>query len=124
MKVLVKLDVHPYYPDVWFTNSYTLLRRQVLKFREDAPDDVYIGVVSRNETASQMVLGLLTDDRAVLVHELAHVVLNVFEAVGIDANTVTTEAFAYLQESLYRQCCQHLDRWALQPASAQPLEGV
>lgn len=114
-KVLVKLDCHPYFTNVWFTNSRILYAKQVSKIRPDpAALDVedLLGVVSPNDSRSQMVIGFFDCDSAVLVHELSHAVINIFHAVGMDVNTHTTEAFAYLLESLYQQCTNHLNEWS------------
>lgn len=114
-KVLVKLDSRPYFTDVWFTNSRALYAQQVSKIRQDPAaldiDDL-AGVVSSNESRSQMVVGIFVGDSSVLVHELSHAVLNVFHAIGMEANTWTTEAFAYLMESFYQQCTDHLNSWS------------
>lgn len=118
-KVLVKLDSHPYFTDVWFTNSRALYAQQVSKIRQDPAaldiDDL-AGVVSSNDSRSQMVVGVFVGDSYVLVHELSHAVINVFYAIGMDANTWTTEAFAYLMESFYRQCTDHLNAWSVSNA--------
>lgn len=111
-KILVKLDCHPYYPSVWFTNSRILYRIQCAKFRPDVVDlSGYGGSVSQDETGSNMVIGLFTNDDSFLAHELCHVVINIFSAVNMDVNGHTTEAFAYLYESLYRQCMSYLSEW-------------
>ena len=115
-KVLVKLDCQPYFPDVWFTNSRVLFSQQVSKIREEGiPQDFgdTIGMVSSNESRSKMVVGVFISDSGVLVHELSHAVINIFEAINMVANTHTTEAFAYLLESLYNQCNNHLNSWSI-----------
>jgi hypothetical protein len=114
-KVLVKLDCHPYFPDIWFTNSRILFSQQLSKIRDDGvPNDFgdTIGMVSSNESRGKMVVGVFIPNSGVLVHELSHAVINIFEAVNMTANTHTTEAFAYLLESLYNQCNHYLNLWS------------
>ncbi|AGY47625.1 hypothetical protein Maynard_108 [Salmonella phage Maynard] len=114
-KVLVKLDCHPYFPDIWFTNSRILFLQQLSKIRDEGIihdlEDT-IGMVSSDESRGKMVVGVFISDSGVLVHELSHAVINIFEAVNMVANTHTTEAFAYLLESLYNQCNHHLNLWS------------
>ncbi|QIO03286.1 hypothetical protein HYQ37_gp081 [Salmonella phage pertopsoe] len=114
-KVLVKLDCHPYFPDIWFTNSRILFLQQLSKIRDEGIihdlEDT-IGMVSSDESRGKMVVGVFISDSGVLVHELSHAVINIFESVNMVANTHTTEAFAYLLESLYNQCNHHLNLWS------------
>ncbi len=120
-KVLVKLDTHPYGVDIWFTNSELLHAKQVSKIRKEPPIKECAGLVSSNDSRSQMVIGIFVPSSAVLVHEISHAVINVFDCIGMDINTWTTEAFAYLIESLYQQCTNHLNEWSA-PRSSSSLK--
>lgn len=114
-KVLVKLNCSPYSNvDVWFTNSHKLYSRQVEKISEDPPvlEDEAAGVVSSNDSRGRMVVGMFYPNSDLLVHELSHVVINIFHFIGMEINVHTTEAFAYMLESLYKQCTDHLNEWS------------
>lgn len=109
MKLLIKLNIHPYYQDVWFTNSRILYVKQVSKIRDDVIDvHDYLGIVSYSESRSSIVIGCFNGDVPTLVHELSHACIDILEGVGMDVNIHTTEAFAYLIESLTRQCIEYL----------------
>lgn len=112
-KVLVKLNCSPYNVDIWFTNSHKLYQQRVIKIRGDdgVPEDCS-GVVSSTESRGRMVIGIFGCDSSILVHELSHSVINLFHHVGMPINIDTTEAFAYMIESLYQQCTNYLNEWS------------
>ncbi len=41
---------------------------------------------------------------AALVHEISHVIINLFYHIGMDVVPATSEAFCYLQEYLFDKC--------------------
>lgn len=112
IKFMTKLNTSPYNGDIWFTNSESLYLRK----RSE------IGVVSQPNLGSaggmttyfedgwQQVVGLFNGDRATLVHELSHSVINLFNGVGMPINIDTSEAFCYLIDNLYTQCSNAMNQ--------------
>lgn len=114
-KVLVKLNCNPYTNvNIWFTNSHKLYMLQVAKIRDEVglPEYSCEGVVSSDDSRGNMVIGIFSPKSDLLVHELSHAVINIFHFIGMEVNTHTTEAFAYMLESLYKQCTDHLNEWS------------
>lgn len=115
-RVLVKLNCNPYTNvNIWFTNSHKLYSLQVMKIRDEPAIQEYdsAGVVSADDSRGNMVIGMFCSSSDVLVHELSHAVINIFHFIGMDVNIHTTEAFAYMLESLYKQCTDNLNEWSL-----------
>ena len=109
MKFMVKLDCSPYPNDVWFTTSLNLYNRKrtdITGLTHDIGD--MLGCVSTSPTKINNVIGIFDNNYYTLVHEIVHLVVNIAESIGMDICTETTEPTAYLFESLYRQCVQHL----------------
>lgn len=107
-KMLIKLNTHPYPCSVWFTNSERLHRQQVLKFRDNPPPVCDYGVTSRDYSGMNICIGVFDNNHCTLSHELCHAVIDIFDAVGMAVNMETTEAFAYLYESLFSQSCEFM----------------
>ncbi|WPJ72188.1 hypothetical protein DEEACLCL_00171 [Salmonella phage CRW-SP2] len=117
-KVLVKLNTSPYTNvDIWFTNSQILYEKKILEIRQIKKDlglENMAGIVDSNKPyRNQMVIGLFDNNSFTLVHEVSHATINLFHAVSMKVNVQTTEAFAYMLESLYQQCTNHLNEWSL-----------
>lgn len=103
MTKLVKLRVSPYPIQIWFTND-------ILKFKQKRKDilgteitDVGVGHCSTDGYGC-IVFGVFDKKLSTLVHELSHVMVHIFEYIGMNINNHTTEAFAYLMDNLYTQC--------------------
>lgn len=103
-----KLNCHPYSFDIWFTTDQEKfwLKRQHLTGWGNRPNA--LGMCSMDDNGGRQVVGLFNGDPSVLVHELSHAVINGFTFLGMPVNQDTTEAFAYLIESLNRQCLKHM----------------
>ncbi|WP_416135356.1 hypothetical protein, partial [Dickeya solani] len=101
---------------IWFTNSERMFNRKRSEITGDLNpmEGGCLGFVSRSGSGMTMVLGWFDEDLATLVHEVSHVVIYVFDAIGMDPSVYTTEAFAYLAENIFSQC---LDAIALSKKS-------
>ena len=109
MKFMVKLDCSPYPNDVWFTTSINLYNRkrtEITGLTSDIGD--MLGCVSTSTSSMNNVIGVFDNSYYTLVHEMVHLVVNIADSIGMDICVETTEPTAYLFESLYRQCVQHL----------------
>jgi len=113
VKKIIKLNTHPYPADIWFTEDLQAFNRKRTAVTGLQPvEDVFYGCVSVSENRGSMVIGVFDGNGSTLVHESAHAAINVFTHIGMDVNEQTTEAFAYLQESIYRQCTHLMDKLA------------
>lgn len=108
MPKLIKLNVHPYNYNLFFTCSKKRFYRERTRITgsQDKPD--VIGMFSYD--SGNAVIGVFDNDKATLVHELAHAVIDIMVYVGMPINIDTTEAFAYLQDKLYQECVAHMER--------------
>lgn len=111
--IIVKLNCHPYPVHIWFTNSYRL---HAIKCDEQCIDtegaDGSTGICSSNEPErGRQVIGLFKNDLTTLAHEVEHAVINLCHYIGMPINTQTTEAVAYIYDSLFTQCKEINDKW-------------
>lgn len=108
-----KIDCSPYPVVLHITTDMKAFykRRKAINGFTDSVEGI-LGMCSRNAASDIMIIGLFSKDASVLVHEVSHAVINIFEAVSMDVNQHTTEAFAYLFESIYTQCSKYLDKEA------------
>lgn len=106
IKFMIKLDVRPYYADIWFTNSKSLYlrKRSEIGVTPDPWLDGAGGMTTYYENGWQQVVGIFNRDKETLVHELSHAVINLFNGVGMPINQDTSEAFCYLIGDLFTQC--------------------
>lgn len=111
-RMMVKLDNSPYPNSIWFTNSEILFNRKRTELTGSEPL-LYPGpaMCSRTHDCGSMVIGVFDGQAITTVHEISHAVINVFEYVGMEVNNWTTEAFAYLHESLCNQAIRHQTEW-------------
>lgn len=112
MKRLKKIKADPYIVDVWFTDDAELFQRKrtALTGRPRFEGD-FSGMVSATDSRGAMVIGVFDGADRTLVHETAHATTYVFSHIAMPINEDTTEAFAYLQESLYAQCAAAIEKW-------------
>lgn len=111
--IVVKLNCHPYPGQIWFTNCQKF---HALKCEEACIDtdgaDGSAGICSSNEPdRGRQVIGLFDNDLNTLTHEVQHAVINICHYIGMPINTQTTEAVAYIYESLFSQCKEINDKW-------------
>lgn len=66
------------------------------------------GQMARVVGTNIYAVGVFNDDPATLVHELAHVVIDCFDTLGLPINHDASEAFCYLQAGLYAACARML----------------
>lgn len=111
---IARIDCRPYPADIWFTDdvdSFHRKRRQINGMTDRM--DAMQGCVSSSDNRGSMVIGLFVMDSSVLVHEIAHAVINIFHFTGTPINLDTTEPFAYMTESIHEQCNSLLNKWSL-----------
>ena len=107
-----KVNCHPYPCDIWYTNSERMFNAKRTEITGDKNHiSNFLGCVSCSESRMQMVIGVFDGGLPTLVHEVSHAVINVFYPTGMSASVETTEAFAYLYESLFEQCHKLHTRW-------------
>ncbi|TKI02958.1 hypothetical protein [Martelella alba] len=100
-----KINCHPYPCEIWFTTSRKKFNRLHKKiFGEDNLCELGAGIVVPDMHRQRMIIGVFDDSADTLVHEVSHLVIDIFNAVGMEVNIETTEAFAYLFESIFSQC--------------------
>jgi hypothetical protein len=67
------------------------------------------GMCSVRESKGVVVVGVFVGNSGVLVHELSHAVLSIFDDRGIPMSKENTEAFAYTIEHLFLKCTRALN---------------
>jgi hypothetical protein len=71
-------------------------------------DDKTHGQMSEVIGTNIYAVGIFDEDPATLVHELAHVCINLLDGLGMPITHDSSEAFCYLQGSLYAACANVL----------------
>ncbi|HBT0444716.1 TPA: hypothetical protein MA058_003370 [Klebsiella pneumoniae] len=103
MKNISVLNVHPYFLYVYFTRDEKTFNKCRTKFTGKKPlQDLGCGCVS-TDGQGKIILGVFDKSDSTLIHELSHVMVHIFEYIGMPINSDTTEAYAYLMASLYDQ---------------------
>lgn len=106
-----KLNCHPYPTRIWFTQDKDEFNRKTLKLIGDTgAEDNYTGCCAWNSQTGEIVIGVFDSKLTTLVHELGHAMLMVFAYVCMPVNFDTEEAYCYLLESLFGQCCSQLTK--------------
>lgn len=102
-----ELNVHPYPVRILFSCNvieYNMERSERYSL-EPVPDRAN-GCCTHSGDRFVNLVGVFDNSMATLAHELNHAVINLFYAVGMPVNVVTAEAYCYLYDSLFSQCCE------------------
>ena len=100
---MLKLSLRPYPGEVFVAASIEEYERAVLKLFKisDRPDKTMSGRFFAGENHAGKWLYLVWGkDKNRLAHELSHVILHLFDRVGIDPREASGEPFCYLLSQL------------------------
>ncbi|HFL4765767.1 TPA: hypothetical protein ACG33R_001400 [Escherichia coli] len=111
--IIVRINCHPYPARIWFTNSHRFHSIKCdAELIETEGSEGCSGICSSSEPdRGRQVIGLFENDLATLVHEVEHAVINLCHYIGMPINTQTTEAVAYIFDSIFSQCKEINDKW-------------
>ncbi|EFM0018489.1 TPA: hypothetical protein IHD35_000551 [Escherichia coli] len=111
--IIAKINCHPYPVHIWFTNSHRFHASKCYSEGIDTDGaEGCAGICSSSEPdRGRQVVGVFDNDLTTLVHEVQHAVINLCHYIGMPINTQTTEAVAYIYDSIFTQCKDINDKW-------------
>src|SRR5689334_20760880 len=107
-KSAVEVRLTPYRHTLFFVDSRKKMERCCPHVGEMTPDTQGCSHVCTCNGGAIFIIGVFNGRADTLVHELAHVVFNLFDLIGQPVNASTSEAFAYLQQWIFEQLEPHL----------------
>lgn len=105
---MIKLNVHPYPNNVWFTTDHDEFMRKRALVCGMTSNCFAEGCVSISEGMRNQVIGVFNVSHETIAHEVGHSVIGIFSYVGMPVNDDTQEAFCYLTGKLHKQIYKYL----------------
>lgn len=110
---MIKLNCHPYPLHVCFTDDINRFNRERQKLCDSRIADVdpsLNGCVTWQ--GNKIVCGVFVNDRATLVHELAHVVFQIMDHISQPVDSAHSETFCYLLDRMFTQADDWMNKKA------------
>lgn len=111
---MIKLNVHPYPSNVWFTTDHDEFMRKRKSICDMCSPVFAEGCVSTDDSGRNQVIGIFNVTHNTIAHEVGHVVMNLFQYIGMPITDDTQEAFCYLTGKIHEQIYRYLNKYSIE----------